>query len=589
MSKFRVASLVIAVIAVLVAAPVVVAEDGSGTDGRYMVKFKDFRGASNAVRAAGGNPVLELEPQGVVAAYLPEQALRGLQNNPNVEYIEVDARRYLMGQTAPYGIAMVQANDAVFSNNNSSGCTVCIIDSGYYRAHEDLQTTKVSGTNDSGTGFWYEDSCGHGTHVAGTIAALNNTVGVLGVNSNGSLNIWIEKVFNGSDCRWTYSSSLVTALNRCKANAGSGQKLIVSMSLGGSTSSTTESNAFATAYNEGVLSIAAAGNDGSTRKSYPASYPSVISVAAVDSAGVVASFSQKNDAVEVAAPGVGVLSTTPFKASLLKAGGNTYLGANIDGSARVDATGGLVDGGRCLAAGSWSGKVVLCERGDISFADKVNYVKNGGGVAAVLYNNVSGGFAGTLNGTSTIPAISISQEDGQAAKAFLGQTSTVENSTGIGNGYEAWDGTSMATPHVSGVAALVWSNFLSKSNADIRAALQATAEDKGTTGKDNSYGYGIVKAKAAYDYLAGGGGGTEPPPAGITLTVTKVKSGKDNFADLAWTGATTTNVTVHRNTTTFSTANDGVHRDGPMARGTYTYKVCNSDASACSGNVSVRF
>ena len=86
------------------------------------------------------------------------------------------------------------------------------------------------------------------------------------------------------------------------------------MSLGGNLSSTTENSAFQSAYDAGVLSVAAAGNDGSTRKSYPASYASVISVAAVDSAKVVASFSQKNDAVEIAAPGVGVLSTTPFKA-----------------------------------------------------------------------------------------------------------------------------------------------------------------------------------------------------------------------------------------------------------------------------------
>ena len=590
MSKFRIASLVIAVIVGLVAAPVAVAQDDEAGDGRYMVKFKDFRGASQAVRAAGGNPVVELEPQGVVAAYLPEQALRGLRNNPNVEYIEVDARRYLMGQTSPYGIAMVQANDAVFSGNNSSGCTVCIIDSGYYRAHEDLQDTKVNGTNDSGTGFWYEDTCGHGTHVAGTIAALSNTVGVLGVNSNGSLNIWIEKVFDGSTCAWSYSSSLVAALNRCKQNAATGQKLVVSMSLGGSTSSTTESNAFATAWNEGVLSIAAAGNDGTTRKSYPASYPSVVSVAAVDSTGLVADFSQKNDAVEVAAPGVGILSTTPFKASVLKTGGNTWLGANIDGSAQVDRSGALADGGRCLAAGSWSGKVVLCERGDIAFADKVANVKTGGGVAAVVYNNVSGPFAGTLNGTSTIPAISISQEDGQAAKGFLGQTSTVENSTGTGNGYEAWDGTSMATPHVSGVAALVWSNYLTKSNAEIRAALQATAEDRGTAGKDNSYGYGIVKAKAAYDYL---GGGVEPPPppppAGITLAVTKVRVGKSSYANLAWDGATTNPVTVRIDATTASTPNDKSEQYGPMSKGSHTFQVCNSDASACSPTATLRF
>lgn len=584
MSRRFPAGLALMLIALVMTAPVVMAQD-SASDGRYLVKFKDFRGASQAVNAHGGRAVLELEPQGVVAAYLPEQALNGLRNNPNVEYVEVDERRYLMGQTSPYGIAMVQANDPIFANVNSSGCTVCIIDSGYYRAHEDLQDNGVTGTNDSGTGNWFEDSCGHGTHVAGTVAAVNNTVGVLGVNSNGSINLHIEKVFNGSDCAWTYSSNLVAALNRCRnAVSGTGRKLVVSMSLGGPTSNSTENNAFADAYNNGVLSIAAAGNNGTTQTSYPAGYASVMSVGAVDSAGVVASFSQKNADVEISAPGVGVLSTTPFKASTLTAGGNTYLGANVDGSARVDAGGALVDGGLCGSAGAWAGKVVLCQRGTFSFAEKVAAVQNGGGVAAAIYNNVSGGFAGTLNGTSTIPAVSISMEDGQAALAFAGQASSVANSTGTGNGYEYYDGTSMATPHVAGVAALVWSNFLTSTNAQVRTALQQSAEDKGTAGRDNSYGYGIVKAKAAYDLLAGG-----PPPTGITLSVAKVKVQGKNYADLTWSGATTSNVTVHRNTTTFSTANDGAHRDGPLARGSYSFKVCNSDGSACSANVSVSF
>jgi serine protease len=576
-----------ALIALLII-PVVAVAQTESEDGRYMIKFKDLRGAAQAVIAHGGRPVLELEPQRVIAAYLPEQALKGIQNNPNVEYVEVDERRYLMGQTSPYGIAMVQANDPIFASNNSSGCTVCIIDSGYFRAHEDLQDNGVTGTNDSGTGNWFEDSCGHGTHVAGTVAALNNTVGVVGVNSNGSVNIHIEKVFDGADCAWSYSSNLITALNRCRnAVSGSGRKLVVSMSLGGTFSSTTENNAFQDAYNNGVLSIAAAGNAGNTQTSYPAGYATVVSVAAVDSTGAVASFSQKNSDVELAAPGVGVLSTTPFKASTLTVGGNTYLGANIDGSARIDATGVLADGGLCDSAGSWSGKVVLCQRGVISFADKVNNVRNGGGSGAAIYNNVSGGFAGTLNGTSTIPAISMSMEDGQAALAFVGQDSTLANTAGTGNGYESYDGTSMATPHVSGVAALVWSHFLTTSNADIRAALQQSAEDRGTAGRDTSYGYGIVKAKAAYDLLSSGP--PPPPPAGITLTVSKVKVKGKNYADLAWSGATTSSVTVHRNTTTFSTANDGAHRDGALNRGSYAYKVCNSDASACSNTVTVSF
>jgi subtilisin family serine protease len=62
----------------------------------------------------------------------------------------------------------------------------------------------------------------------------------------------------------------------------------------------------------------------------------------------------------------------------------------------------------------------------------------------------------------------------------------------------------MATPHVSGVAALVWSHFPGKSNVEIRNALAATALDAGPPGRDDAYGFGIVQAKAAYDYLACG-------------------------------------------------------------------------------------
>ena len=82
------------------------------------------------------------------------------------------------------------------------------------------------------------------------------------------------------------------------------------------------------------------------------------------------------------------------------------------------ASGDLVDGGLCLAAdpaSDWSGKVVLCSRGEVSFLEKVTKVMENGGIAAVVYNNVPGIFSGTLGEEvdGVIVAVSISQEDGQ--------------------------------------------------------------------------------------------------------------------------------------------------------------------------------
>jgi serine protease len=178
-------------------------------------------------------------------------------------------------------------------------------------------------------------------------------------------------------------------------SATTGGANIISMSLGGGRSNRFEQRAFDSLYNKGVLSIASAGNDGNTTTSYPAGYDSVISVAAVDSNTVVADFSQKNATVELSAPGVGVLSTVPFTSTnTLTVNGVTYTGSQIEFAAITElVSGALVDGGLCEFHRLLQGKVVLCERGDISFYDKVMNVQNSGGVAAVIYNNVAGGFS----------------------------------------------------------------------------------------------------------------------------------------------------------------------------------------------------
>ena len=571
--------------------------DGTG-DGRFIVKFKDFsRGAAN-VAAAGGRVAVELAPQGAMAAYLPEAAVLALRNNPNVEYVEMDPRRYPMSESSPWGIARVQANDPVFTGNAAagSGPMVCIIDSGLHLGHEDFApyTASITGGIDGGRNS-LTDSCGHGSHVAGTIAAVgNNAKGVVGVNPKGNLRLHIEKVFDGASCGWSYASGLVQAVNNCvnRANAES-RRLVINMSLGGSTSSTTENNAFQSAYNSGnVLPIAAAGNDGNTRTSFPAGYSSVVSVAATDVNNAKATFSQANADVELAAPGVGVLSTTPFKVSTVAANNGTYTGANLDGAARTAASGMLVSGGLCdtaVPSGTWAGAVVLCQRGTNSFGDKVSKVQAGGGAAAIIYNNVSGGFAGTLGTgvTSPLPAIGISQEDGNALLAgAVGGSATVDNAVGLAgvsyNGYEYYDGTSMATPHAAGVAALVWSLNGTRTNAELRDALQRTALDLGTAGRDNSFGFGLVRAAAAHQLL-------QTPVVPPTLNgVTAVQINRKWYARLSWSGATGASVDYYRNATKYTTANDGTHDDGTLSKGvTYSYRVCLTGTQTCSATRTV--
>jgi subtilisin family serine protease len=565
-------------------------------DVRVIVKYKagNKENARGALRGHAAKFHHELDAQGAFAVTLPQQAIDALTRNGHIEYVEQDAPRYPLAQTVPYGIDLIKARDVWDADRNGSidagapdgsGILVCVIDSGVRTAHEDFAGVNIVGGYPSG---WNNDTCGHGSHVTGTIAAAHNSLGVVGV-SPGKVSVYAVQVFSGSDCAWTYSSTLVDAANRCAAQGAK----IISMSLGGGAASQTEQNAFNNLSANGVLSIAAAGNDGNTTKSYPASYPVVMSVAAVDANKAKASFSQYNSEVDISAPGVAVLSTVPWTGATASVGGTSYLVSAIENSAQASASGATVDGGLCTSTGAWSGKVVMCQRGTISFQDKVNNVQAGGGVATIIYNNVSGGFAGTMT-SSAIPAVSMSMEDGQSIVASkLGQTATVNTISGPGSGYEAWDGTSMATPHVSGAAAVLWSANPSWTNTQIRQALEATAEDLGTAGRDNSFGYGLVNMPAALAYLQGGG---NPPPAtapsNLTGTGTSGKGGKFNVS-LNWANGGAT-VDVYRGTTKAASAIANTHAYSETLRvrgsGSVTYKVCNAGSTtACSNTVTLNY
>jgi subtilisin family serine protease len=470
-----------------------------------------------ALLSAKGSIHHEFDKWNTLAVTLSASGLDRMRRTANVRSIEPDAPRYPMsddGQTTPWGIDRVQAPLVWEAGYDGSGVLVCIIDSGLYTGHLDFDGVNIlGGYPDSGGEMqWNRDYFGHGTHVAGTIAAKHNDFGVVGVTP-GTVSLYIVKVF-GDDGLWAYSSDLADAAYRC-ADAGAN---IISMSLGGGSPTKVERLAFYDVYQQGILSVAAAGNDAGNSHHYPASLDSVISVAAtIAKDNEVAEFSQQNHQVELAAPGVDVLSTVPYLATNeLTVGDVTYQANHIEYSPTdLTVSGVLVDGGLCDSTGDWADGVVLCERGDISFYDKVMNVQASGAAAAVIYNNEPGDFLGTLGegNTSEIVAISLSQADGQYLMANeLGELGTVFSELSIpDSGYESWQGTSMATPHVSAVAALLWSSNPHRwTNVQIREAMDATALDLGEPGRDRAYGFGLVQAAAALEYLENMGPGNGP-------------------------------------------------------------------------------
>jgi serine protease len=526
---------------------------------RYIVKFKNENAAQNLsnasatdmasdsmsyeprsnevfsqLRVLNNSQAREMKRIGRSNSYsvkLDNKALKSLRLRADVQYVEEDVQRRFLTETTPWGQTYIGTTS--LSDSQSGNRTICIIDSGYDRSHNDLSGNKVTGTNNSGTGNWYQPGANnaHGTHVAGTIAAIANNEGVVGVLANQNANIHVIKVFN--EAGWGYSSSLVSAVDTCVSNGSN----VVTMSLGGTRSSTTESNAMAAHHNNGVLLIAAAGNAGNSTHSYPASYDSVMSVAAVDSNRDHAAFSQYTNQVEISGPGEAILSTVTVGEGRLAdvtIDGTSYFASGVVPHNRLVPNGTRSDGSTIYAAapinasttaelaecaingtafncGNMSNKICLVERvgnqiPKTSFPEfnAVEACQTAGASGVIVYSNTAleglqNPFLVDTNREISIPSMSVSRATGLALKSKVGMTVTVENQ---GNkDYEYYNGTSMATPHVSGVATLVWSYHPECSAKQIRAALNNTADDLGTAGRDNKTGYGMVNGTAAKAFL----------------------------------------------------------------------------------------
>jgi len=280
--------------------------------GRYIVVFKNSISnpateTDNVMRGLGGqlHHIYTNSLKGF-AATLPEPALQGIRNNPNVDYIEAD-QTVALKQTSPedqatWGLDRIDQVDRplssqYFFNYTGAGVNAFIIDTGIRQDHSEFTGRLKTGYNIVQDTNGTNDCNGHGTHVAGTVGGS-----IVGVAKGVSLipvrvldctgsGTW-SGVIAGID--WVAGSTLRPA--------------VANMSLGGGVSSSVNA-AVAGAVNKGVTMVVAAGNSNANACNYsPAGEPSAITVGATDSSDARASYSNYGTCVDIFAPGSSITS-----------------------------------------------------------------------------------------------------------------------------------------------------------------------------------------------------------------------------------------------------------------------------------------
>ncbi|RMH08524.1 MAG: peptidase S8 [Armatimonadetes bacterium] len=256
-----------------------------------------------------------------------ESAGEFLRALPGVRYVEPNYLAFAFATPndpsygQQYGLARIQANLAWDIWRPQRRVYIAVIDTGIDSNHPDL-TNKMR-RHSNGAVYGYNtlnnttnalDDNGHGTHCAGIAAAeINNGIGIAGVaawnpavaNANSYVQLMPVKVLSSS------GSGSLDAVARGITWAADNGAHILSLSLGAGSGAQQLQDAVNYAWNRGCLVVVAAGNGGSSAPQYPAYYTNSIAVAATDSADMLASFSQYGSWVDIAAPGVSILSTYP--------------------------------------------------------------------------------------------------------------------------------------------------------------------------------------------------------------------------------------------------------------------------------------
>jgi subtilisin len=574
----------------LVASMLAATAASAAPTGSYVVVLRDGARAAGLaqelVAAHGGQLgfVYQNALQGFSATLTP-QAAAALGRNPNVAYVEVDGERSIVAQTVPTGIERIFADtnsevDIDGSDDFRVDVDVAIIDTGIDFEHPDLNV--VGGVNCSG-GSPFNANCStggdddhyHGTHVAGTVAAIDNGEGVVGVAPGARLHAVKVLNSNGSG----YTSWIVAGIDWVAANSATIE--VANMSLGGSGFSQAEYDAIQGAVDNGVAFAVAAGNSDADANDFsPAAFDNVLTVSALadfdgdpgglgsptcrtDQDDTLADFSNWGSAVDIAAPGVCILSTFPIEdggygtisgtsmASPHAAGALALL-ASVDNPGSATDVFSLYDKVKAEGNFNWtddSGDGIKEPLLDVSDQTVFNPALIAGGGDGGGDENVA-------------PTASFTYSCSTLECSFDGSGSTDSDGSISSYSWSFGDGSTASGATVSHSYAAGGTYTVTLTVTDNEGATDSHSED-----------VTVSESTAAID---------------LSAAAYKVRGIKQ--ADLAWSGAISTNVDIYRDGNAIATTpNDGSYTDnlGTRGGGSATYQVCEEGTSTCSDVVTV--
>jgi subtilisin family serine protease len=516
------------ILAVAMLVAVVAATGASAANGRQnvIIGYSGSNATAKGLVAKYGGSVKHSFPSiDALAASVDQAGVADLKREAGVRYVEADAPRFAQALAPLTGLATSQLVPAA-SNGlyglvmtkeypsplgfTGTGAMACVADTGIDANHPDIKANFLGGydaidlDNDPNVGNDIHEQ--HATHVSGTISGVDNGRGIIGGAPG---NKFMEaRVLHWDGTNDTGETSQVMAGAQWLSDHGC---RVINMSLGGGDKSKAEEalydNLFTNgAGGKGTLIVASAGNDAAKVVSYPAAYKNVLSVAALNPDGSLASFSNYGPGLDISAPGVEVVSSVPETTGRDARVGNVVaLSAEFGGSTSSRGiTGTLVDCGLALAPtdcpANVAGNIAVISRGSVSFAAKVENAMSRGAAAAVIYNNIAGSLSATLGtdttstGKAWIPVVTVTQAQGQTLVSQAGTTSTVFS---VPTSWDYMSGTSMAAPHVTAAAALVLSANPRLTSAQLTDVLTSTATDLGNPKYDTTFGNGLVNAQAA--------------------------------------------------------------------------------------------